>query len=74
MQFPDGADHVLSDLMRDASQIEDRSAILDVPVADGRLLLFATNPCYRWQNHGEFNMLFNAILHHNDMAGGGTTQ
>ena len=24
------------------------------------------NPCYRWQNHGEFGMLFNAILHWND--------
>ena len=32
------------------------------------MLLFATNPCYRWQNHGEFNMLFNTLLHHNDMS------
>jgi hypothetical protein len=28
--------------------------------------MFATNPCYRWQNHGEFGMLFNALLHWND--------
>ena len=28
--------------------------------------MFATNPCYRWQNHGEFAMLFNAVLHWND--------
>ena len=25
--------------------------------------MFATNPCYRWQNLGEFNMLANSILH-----------
>jgi hypothetical protein len=31
------------------------------------VLLFATNPCYRWQNHGEFGMLFNSILHFNDI-------
>ena len=37
-------------------------AILDVPVGKGRVLLYATNPCYRWQNHGEFNTLFGAIL------------
>ena len=37
-------------------------AILDVPVGKGRVLLYATNPCYRWQNHGEFNPLFGAIL------------
>jgi hypothetical protein len=30
------------------------------------VVLFATNPCYRWQNLGEFNMLANAILHFND--------
>jgi len=29
-------------------------------------VLFATNPCYRWQNHGEFAMLFNTVLHWND--------
>ena len=29
-----------------------------------RVLLFATNPCYRWQNIGEFRMLFNAILNY----------
>ena len=29
--------------------------------------MFATNPCYRWQNLGEFNMLANAILHFNDV-------
>jgi len=22
---------------------------------------------YRWQNFGEFNMLFNAVMHFNDM-------
>jgi hypothetical protein len=29
--------------------------------------MFAGNPCYRWQNHGEFGMLFNTLLHWNDM-------
>ena len=43
-------------------------AILDVPVGKGRVLLYATNPCYRWQNHGEFNTLFGAILAWNDLT------
>ena len=29
--------------------------------------MFAGNPCYRWQNHGEFAMLFNSVMHWNDM-------
>ena len=53
----------LSGLLKGAGEIRDKAAILDVPVGKGRVLLFGTNPCYRWQNHSEFPMLFNAILH-----------
>lgn len=56
----------LSGLLRGGNEIKGKPAILDVPVGQGRALLFATNPCYRWQNQGEFNMLFNALLHYND--------
>ena len=68
MQFPGGDASVLSGLMKGAAEIKDRPAALDVPLGEGRVLMFATNPCYRWQNLGEFNMLFNAILHWNDMG------
>jgi hypothetical protein len=33
------------------------------------VILFANNPIYRWQNHGEFNMVFNAIMNWNDRGG-----
>jgi hypothetical protein len=66
MQFPGGDTNVLSGLMKGANEIKNRPAIVDVPVGKGRVLLFATNPCYRWQNLGEFRMLFNAILNYND--------
>ena len=59
---------VLSGHLRGADRIDGRPAVVDVPRGDGRVVLFATNPCYRWQNHGEFGMLFNTILHHNDLA------
>ena len=68
MQFPGGDASVLSGLMKGAAEIKDRPAAVDVPLGEGRVLMFATNPCYRWQNLGEFNMLFNAILHWNDMG------
>jgi hypothetical protein len=66
MQFPGTDKSVLSGLMRGVAETRNRPAIVEVPVGEGRLILFATNPCYRWQNHGEFNMLFNSILNHND--------
>ena len=61
-------DRVLSGHLRGAAQIDGRAAVVDVPRGDGRVVLFATNPCYRWQNHGEFGMLFNTLLHYNDLG------
>jgi hypothetical protein len=52
--------------MKGANEIRGRPAILDVPVGQGQVLMFSTNPIYRWQNFGEFNMLFNAVMHFND--------
>ena len=66
------SDEVLSGHLRGADQIDGKPAIVDVPRGDGRVVLFATNPCYRWQNHGEFGMLFNTILHYNDLTAGRT--
>ncbi len=66
MQFPGTDKSVLSGLMKGVAEIKNRPAIVDVPVGQGRVLLFATNPCYRWQNLGEFNMLVNSILNFND--------
>lgn len=31
-------------------------------------MLFSNNPICRWQNHGEFNMIFNAFLNWNDIV------
>jgi ribosomal protein S18 acetylase RimI-like enzyme len=68
MRFPGGDDTVLSGFMKGANEIRNRPAILDVPVGEGHVLMFATNPCYRWQNLGEFRMLFNALLNFDDLA------
>ena len=70
MRYPGGDDHVLSGLMRGANEIRNRAAVVDAPSGKGRVILFAGNPCYRWQNFGEFNMLFNAVLNYNDFESG----
>jgi len=67
MRFPGTEKNVLSGLARGIGETRNRPAIVDVPTGKGRVILFATNPCYRWQNHGEFGLLFNTILHYNDM-------
>jgi len=68
MTFVGGQAGVLSGLMNGADQIRDRPAIVNQEVGRGRLLMFTTNPVYRWQNHGEFNMVFNALLNFDDLG------
>ncbi|HET7619815.1 MAG TPA: M14 family zinc carboxypeptidase [Vicinamibacterales bacterium] len=67
MRFVGGEQGVLSGLMRNPNTIRNRPAIVDAPAGKGRVILFATNPIYRWQTLGEFGMMFNAILNYDDM-------
>jgi hypothetical protein len=66
MRFPGNDSSILSGLMRGVAETRGRPAILDEAVGQGRVMIFSTNPAYRWQNLGEFNMLANSILHFND--------
>ncbi len=71
-RYVGGDEAVLSGLMKGASEIRQRPFAIDVPggfTGKGRVVLFANNPIYRWQNHGEFNMVFNALMNWNDLAG-----
>ena len=64
-EYVGGDASVLSGLMVGADNIKGRAFAVDVPNAydgHGRVIMFANNPIYRWQNHGEFNMIFNSIL------------
>jgi len=68
--FVGGDGSVLSGLMVGADNIRGRAFAMDIPNAHngkGRVLMFANNPIYRWQNHGEFNMVFNSIVNWNDV-------
>ena len=68
VRFQGGDAGVLSGLMRNADQLRNRPAVVDAPVGQGRVLLFANNPIYRWQTFGEHGMVFNALLFYNDIS------
>lgn len=70
MNFVGGDKAVRSGLMVGADEVKDRPAIIDLPVGKGQVLMFATNPIYRWQNFGEFRMLYNAIFSYKDLRQG----
>jgi hypothetical protein len=70
-RYVGGDSAVLSGLMKGADEIRQRPFAVDVAggySGRGRVVLFSNNPIYRWQNHGEFNMVFNTLLNWNDLA------
>jgi len=70
-RYVGGDKAVLSGLMTGADSLRSRPFAVDVPEAvkgRGRVIMFANNPIYRWQNHGEFNMVFNSLINWNDVV------
>jgi hypothetical protein len=64
-RYVGGDSSVLTGSMVGADQLRQKAFAVDLPGAcngKGRVMLFANNPIYRWQNHGEFNMVFNSLL------------
>jgi hypothetical protein len=67
MEFPGGGNSVLSGLMAGAEEIKHRPAVVALPSGAGQIVMFATNPIYRWQNFGEYRMLYNALFNYEDL-------
>jgi hypothetical protein len=67
MEFPGGKSGVLSGLMTTPDEVKHRPAIIDEPVGEGRIVMFATNPIYRDQTFGEYRMLYNALFNYRQL-------
>lgn len=72
---PEGADAaatgsgelVLSGYVRGEEQVAGKPAILDLPVGEGRVILFAFDPLHRHLNLSDFRFAWNAVLYWNDL-------
>jgi hypothetical protein len=58
---------VLSGFVRGEDTVDGKPAILDLPVGEGRVILFAFNPLHRYLNHSDFRFVYNVLLHWNDL-------
>jgi hypothetical protein len=63
-------DLLVSGLLAGGRELAGRPAVIDVPKGSGHVLLFANNPIWRQQTQGSFFLLFNAILHYDNLGAG----
>ncbi|MDQ3604745.1 MAG: peptidase [Gemmatimonadota bacterium] len=60
----------LSGLVANPGQLGGEPAVVSLPVGQGHVVLFGFNPLHRFQNHGNFALAWNAILHWNQLGHG----
>jgi hypothetical protein len=61
---------LMSGMLRGADAIAGTPAVIDAPVGQGHVVLFAVRPFWRWQTRGSHALVFNTLLHWNDLRAG----
>ncbi len=71
VSFPTNPDEMLlSGVLVGGQSLAGRAQVVDAPVGQGHVVMFAIRPFWRWQTQGTFFLGFNAILNWNDLDAG----
>lgn len=63
-------DLLVSGLLRGEEALAGKPAVVDIPVGQGHVILFANRPFWRWETHGSHALVLNTLLHWNDLRAG----
>lgn len=63
-------DIVMSGMARNGSRMAGEPAIVSLPTGEGHVVLFGFNALHRHQTHGNFALVWNAVLNWNDLGVG----
>ena len=75
MRFPANPnDMLLSGTLAGGQALANRAQVVDVPLGQGHVVMFAIRPFWRWQTQGTYFLAFNAILNWNDLDAGRATE
>lgn len=61
---------LISGMLAGGEELQNKAAVIDVPLGKGHILLFAINPMWRYETQGNFFLLFNAALNYNNLDAG----
>jgi hypothetical protein len=71
MQFPaNEGEMLLSGTLVGGQALANRPQLVDLPLGQGHIVMFAIRPFWRWQTQGTYFLGFNAILNWNDLDAG----
>ncbi len=61
---------LISGMLEGPEELQNKPAVVDVPVGKGHVLFFAINPMWRFETHGSFMLVFNAALNFDHLDAG----
>jgi hypothetical protein len=61
---------LISGMLAGGSELASAPAVVDVPVGQGHVVMFANNPMWRHQTQGSFFLIFNAALNYDHLSVG----
>ena len=67
-------DLLMSGMLRGEKELSGKPAVVDVPVGQGHVVMFAIQPFWRWETHASHALVFNTILHWNHLRVGWPTR
>jgi hypothetical protein len=68
LSFHERADSLLlSGMLAGGQELAKRAAVVDAPVGNGHVVMFGIRPFWRWQTHGSFALVINAMVNWNNL-------
>ncbi len=67
------ADHrelLISGMLVGGDELAGTPAVVDAPMGDGHFVLFGINPMWRGETQGSYPLVFNAIMHYDNLHAG----
>lgn len=68
VRYAGAEDVFMSGLVQNPEELANDEAIVSVPVGAGNVVMFGFNPLHRYQSHGDFAFVWNAIMNWNDLG------